>query len=67
MTTKRINELAVGDRVTAVDGTVMDDVYEVTQVRTATIKGKTFPTFIILQGGRFWPTGKADVRTCVVA
>jgi len=66
MTTKRINQLAVGDRVASVEGVTFDAICTVTEVRTVTVKGKTFPAFVLLNGGRFWPTGKADPRTCSV-
>lgn len=64
--TKNINQLAVGDRVTAIGDQPMLQPYEVTEIRNVTLKGKTFPAFIILEGGRFWPTGRTDPRTCTI-
>jgi len=66
MTTKQINQLEVGDRVASVEGVTMDDAYAVTEVRMVTVKGRTFPAFVLLEGGRFWPTGRTDPRTCSV-
>jgi hypothetical protein len=57
--TKRLNELQVGDRVSVVDGTVLAEILTVTRVR----RTGEVPAIVMLDGGRFWPTGADDLRT----
>ena len=68
---KRINQLVAGDVVISITNidettTIFQQPYMVTSITEVTLKGKTFPVFIKLEGGRFWPTGKDDPRTCEI-
>lgn len=67
MTQQLVRNLTAGQKVASVDDVTFDQPLTVTSVRTVNLKGKTVPVFIMLDGGRFWTTGTADKRTCVVA
>lgn len=65
-TTKQLNELIVGERVSAVGDRTFDQPYAVTEIRKVTVRGRTFTAFVKLEGGRFWPTGADDRRIVTV-
>jgi hypothetical protein len=56
---KRINQLVVGDTVTAVADVTL-------KAPVTVVRLKAGGRFVILNNGGFWPTGPDDVRTCEV-
>lgn len=67
MTTKQLRSLQPGDTVVAIDDMALTTPATVASLKLVTVGKSTFPAFVMLDGGRFWTTGKNDTRIVTVA